>query len=81
MKTAIKKWGNSYAIRLPKSIVEEMGVGLDTELDITSKNRTIVLTAAETPRYTFEEMMASITDETMPEPFDWGPSVGKEIWE
>lgn len=36
MRVKIAKWGNSAAIRLPKSVMEEMKLGEGSELDLTT---------------------------------------------
>jgi antitoxin MazE len=40
----VSKWGNSLAVRLPKKLVEELGLSSGDELDIVaaSKNRIAV---------------------------------------
>ncbi len=87
MKTAIKKWGNSYAIRLPKAIVEELWLDLNSEVEITVDEGRIIIKPCppkgvrKYSKYTFEELASQITDENIHEAVDWGPPVGKEIWE
>jgi antitoxin MazE len=34
MKVQIAKWGNSAAVRLPKALVDELGLGPGAELDV-----------------------------------------------
>lgn len=33
-KTRIKKWGNSYAVRIPNLVIKELGVSLDDEVEM-----------------------------------------------
>jgi antitoxin MazE len=43
MTTKVQKWGNSYAIRIPKYIVEELGLTTGSLVDIKRVNDTIVI--------------------------------------
>jgi antitoxin MazE len=43
MTTKVQKWGNSYAIRIPKYIVEELGLTAGSLVDIKQVNDTIVI--------------------------------------
>ena len=43
MTTKVQKWGNSYAIRIPKYIVEELGLTAGSLVDIKRVNDTIVI--------------------------------------
>ena len=35
MKTRIQKWGNSLALRIPRSFAEEVGIENETDVDLT----------------------------------------------
>ena len=83
MKVKIAKWGNSLAVRLPKRLAEEAGLGPEVELDVTVENGDLRLRRRiPIPRYTLEDMIAGM-DRLGPgnesETVDWGPDVGAEI--
>ena len=44
MKSALRKMGNSTGMILPKSILEELGVGMGTEMDVVVDNGRVVAT-------------------------------------
>ena len=73
MTTKIAKWGNSYAVRLPKESVEKLLLkeGSLVDITITPKKR----------KPTLDELIAQIDPNNIPELIDWGPDVGNEIWE
>jgi antitoxin MazE len=80
MTTKIKKWGNSYGIRLPKSLLDKLKITEDTEIDLVSKGKTIELKPKkEKKELTLEEMCNQITDENRHEAIDWGLPVGREL--
>lgn len=75
MTTKICKWGNSYAVRIPKKRVHELGMrdGSNVKIKIEPIHK----------RPTLDELIAQITPQNRHKLIDWGPDVGKEIveWE
>lgn len=73
MTTKIRKWGNSYAVRISKAKVHELGMREGSAVDIKLK-----------PLHrkpTLDELIAQIDPNNLPELVDWGPDVGTEIVE
>ena len=67
-QVAIKTWGNSQGIRIPKNILEKLGLHVSDTLQIEVIDDSIVLKKAF--KHNGE---ISICD------YDWGEPVGKEI--
>lgn len=44
MRTKIQKWGNSYAVRLPKQIITHLGLRTGSPVVITEMDETVVVT-------------------------------------
>jgi antitoxin MazE len=81
MKTKIQKWGNSLAVRIPKSFAVETKMTQDSVVDLSLHDGQIVLKLHKgEPRYTLEDLLDGITDENIHPETDWGQPVGKEIW-
>ncbi|MFH1145848.1 MAG: AbrB/MazE/SpoVT family DNA-binding domain-containing protein [bacterium] len=82
MRTKLKRWGNSLAVRIPQTIASEIKLFEGDELILLSQGQRIVVTKAPqtetTP--TLEELVAGITEENKHELWDWGKPVGKEVW-
>lgn len=76
MKTCIQKWGNSLAIRIPKTFALELGMHLGKEVELSKDIHSLKITPH---RLTIDELMANVTPDMLHEVTDWGPSVGKEI--
>ena len=56
----VAKWGNSLAVRLPKALVEKMGLKLGDEVSISSSNdRALEVTKADQRRAAVERMKAA----------------------
>jgi antitoxin MazE len=77
MASVVAKWGNSLGLRLPKSIIEQLGVKEGTELDLVVENGRLVI---QPRRYSLEALMAEVTPENFHGEMDWGSAVGDEAW-
>lgn len=88
----LKQWGNSKAVRLPKSVLTQAGIGnLPTTFDITvSKNREIILKEKKKPE-SLKELFKGFDykkywadwDKRHPgksKELDWDKPVGREIF-
>jgi antitoxin MazE len=79
MKTKIQKWGNSLALRVPKSFAVHCGIEDGAEVDLSVREGELVVTPARRRRYTLEELLEGVTDDNRHKAVDWGPAVGKEL--
>ena len=77
--TQIAKWGNSLALRLPKSVALEVRLGEGDTVDVSVKNGAIVIRPSR-PTYSLEQLVARITPRNRQEESDWGAPVGHEVW-
>jgi antitoxin MazE len=80
MKTRIQKWGNSLALRIPKSFALETGLDQDTVVDVALVNGKLVVTPLLTPALSLEALLAGITDDNLHDEQDTGVAVGNELW-
>ncbi len=84
MKTKVQKWGNSLALRIPKSFAAETKMGPDTEVDLTLVEGKLVVTPVSTPirrsKYSLEQLVEGITEENTHAEIDTGGPVGNEVW-
>lgn len=78
MKTAVKKWGNSLGIRIPKTISEQFELidGSDVELIVTDEGILIQKPQIET----LNDVLNKISDSNLHEETDFGSSEGLELW-
>lgn len=78
----IQKWGNSLAVRIPRTLADQAGLseGAPFVFRVHEDGLTIARKTRKKRKYTLEELVAKITPENRHELIDWGPPVGKEIW-
>lgn len=77
MKIQVNQWGNSLAIRIPKSVAEHMQIENGSEVNMDLKDKSLVISK---PQYSLDGLMSKITPNTIHPATDWGSPVGKEIW-
>lgn len=81
MTTTIQKWGNSQGIRIPKSFLEELNWSDKEDIIMTVEGcRIIIERATPSKRVNIVDLFADYAGEYTPEEFDWGYSVGGEVW-
>jgi len=78
--THIKKWGNSYGIRIPKEKLEESGMHPDDLVEIHSEAGHLTVTLVQKPGYTLDELLAQMTEENRHGEIETGKAVGAEVW-
>lgn len=80
MKIQIQKWGNSLALRIPKSFAVESKIEQGSTVEVSlDKGKIIVFPVAE-PEFTLNELLTRITPENLHGETNTGAPVGKEIW-
>jgi len=80
MQTKIKKWGNSLALRIPKSFALNANLKQDELVDISIDKERIIITPISEKEYSLDELLAGVTEDNLHGEFDSGDPVGKEIW-
>ena len=80
MQARIQKWGNSLALRIPKSFAAETQIEQDTLVDVTIQDGKLVVTPIATT-FTLEQLLAQVTPENVHAEQDFGPAMGHEGWE
>ena len=80
MKTYVQKWGNSLALRIPKTYADEIQISANSPVELTLADGKLVIVPEPMPTYTLEELLAGVTDENLHGEIDTGEAVGNEVW-
>jgi antitoxin MazE len=78
MTMRIARWGNSLAVRLPKTIAEQAGLGEGTQVDVAVEGGRLVVTPVQGP--SLDELAGAITESNRHTEVDWGGPKGSEAW-
>jgi antitoxin MazE len=79
MRTAVQKWGNSLALRLPKALAQPAELEEGTFVDLVPTDEGILVRPLRPPRYRLSELVAGVTSKNLHPESDWGHSTGQEI--
>ncbi len=80
MRSRIQKWGNSLALRIPKSFANETGLQKESPVEISLEDGKLVIAPVRTHKPTLKQLLAKITDDNLHRETDTGPASGSEIW-
>ncbi|MBU3677980.1 MAG: AbrB/MazE/SpoVT family DNA-binding domain-containing protein [Candidatus Kapabacteria bacterium] len=81
MKARIQKWGNSMALRIPKIVIDEMGLGDNRLVELHLQDGELIVRAVETPDpYALVDLVKDITPETRHQIIEFDGPQGKEVW-
>ncbi|MEJ5375594.1 MAG: AbrB/MazE/SpoVT family DNA-binding domain-containing protein [bacterium] len=80
MQTRIQKWGNSFALRIPKSFAQEIGLDQDATVNVSLEDGRLVVVPVAEPPLTLEQLLEQITEDNIHHDIDTGPAVGEEAW-
>jgi antitoxin MazE len=79
IRSRIVKWGNSQAVRIPKTVLDQARLREGEELEIRVEAGRITLESLNS-KLTLESLVARITPENQHHELDWGKPVGREVW-
>lgn len=80
MKTRLQKWGNSLALRIPKSFAHEAGRKQNSPVEVSLEDGKLVIVAAPKSRLTLRRLLAQVTKDNRLAKFDTRTVMGSEVW-
>ena len=80
MRSQVQKWGNSLALRIPKSIAAEAGLEKESAVEICAVDGKVVVTPVAKPIFTLEKLLAGVKPENLHHEVETGPVSGNETW-
>jgi antitoxin MazE len=80
MRTRVQKWGNSLALRIPKSFANEVGLQKETSVEVSLAEGKLIITPITRPELNLNQLLAKVTKENLHHEVDTGPAVGNEVW-
>ncbi len=84
MTQIVSKWGQSFALRIPEALAEQLHWDTNTEVELRVVDGSLVAQAISDPVYTglymLEDLVAGITTENLHGETSTGHAVGKEAW-
>jgi len=79
VRTSLKKWGNSAAVRIPTAVLHAAHLNLNDVVDAREEAGRIVIEPVRKKAYDLRSLLDRITSKNQPEPIDFGLPMGKEL--
>lgn len=80
MEAHVQKWGNSLAVRIPKSLAVQLGLTNRSPIGFSLRGGELVITPVKRSSLKLSDLLAGVTEENLHEAIDTGPAVGREAW-
>lgn len=87
MYATIQKWGNSHGVRIPKSLMDALGMRENDQVELIQTDDAITIRKAAARHKTLEERLVTFygkpieqIDRVAEAEVDWGKPEGREIW-
>lgn len=80
MHTKVQKWGNSLAVRIPKSFAAEIGIEQDSDVELSLHDGKLVLVPIAPQPLTLQALLQAVTDQNLHAEVVTGTTLGNEGW-
>jgi antitoxin MazE len=80
MLAKVQKWGNSLALRIPKSYALEAKLEKDSDVEISLIEGQLVIRPMGTIKQDLVHLLSGITEVNLHDACDAGEAVGNENW-
>jgi antitoxin MazE len=80
MKTAVQRWGNSLALRIPRTYAAETRISEGSEVELTLKSGALVVRAVVRKRHSLPDLLRRVTRSNRHESVATGAATGREVW-
>ena len=80
MQARVQKWGNSLALRIPKSFASQSHLKQNVLVEMSVEDGKIILSPVPEPELTLAQLLESISTENLHGEMETGNPVGRETW-
>lgn len=80
MRVAVRKWGNSLALRIPKFLASDSRIAQGSLVELTVEKGRLVVTPLTVPEYSLNQLLAKVRPRNLHGEVDSGRAAGRESW-
>ena len=80
MKTAVQRWGNSLALRIPKNYADETQITEGSRVELTLKSGALIIHPVVRKQHALADLLKQITKSNRHDAVSTGARVGREAW-
>jgi antitoxin MazE len=79
METRVQRWGNSLALRIPKSLADEVGLKDNSPVQLSLRDKQLVIVPVK-PALSLDALLAQVTEANRHGEAQTGDAAGGEAW-
>lgn len=80
MRAKVQRWGNSLAVRIPKSFADEVGLSAGAPVEMRLLERGLIVEPIRPGGPSLDELLARVTPDNVHGEVETGPPRGAEGW-
>ena len=81
MQIKLQKWGNSYGIRIPSTMLKALNINVSSDrITLEQQDDKIVLSKSKSKKISLKERFENYKGNNLAKEFSWDDPIGEEIW-
>ena len=80
MEIKLQKWGNSYGIRIPSTILKSLNIKENDHITLKQEEDRIIISKTKKEKISLKEEFEKYKEKEIMKEFSWDDPVGEEIW-
>lgn len=80
MKTSVQRWGNSLALRIPRTYAAETRISEGSEVELTLRSGALVVRPVVRKRHALADLLKRVSVANRHTAIETGRATGKEVW-
>lgn len=80
MNATVQKWGNSLALRIPKSLAKDVDIHQGSVVELEVVEGEMVVKPKKTRKLSLASMLRDVNESNLHSECEWSSVTGKEAW-
>lgn len=80
MRVKVQKWGNSIALRIPKSFASETSLKSGSIVNLLLQDGKLIIEPVAPEEYDLKTLLSEVKETNLHKEYSYGKPLGKELW-
>ncbi len=80
MRVKVQKWGNSLALRIPKSFAAEISLKCGSMINLSLNDGKLIIEPVTPEEYNLKNLLSEVKETNIHKEYSDGKPLGKELW-
>jgi antitoxin MazE len=80
MIATVQKWGNSLAVRIPKTVAQDIHLRTGSSVDLTVRDGTLIVEPKARKTYRLAQLLKQVSKRNLHAEVETGGPIGNEAW-